>query len=79
MELDGTLNDHRDEDLGFSAKASVPWSVLGGKPRSGEVLHAHLRHNYKDGSSEKPMCEYEDLEGENSDYPLEWLTITLKP
>ncbi|MBQ7194471.1 MAG: exo-alpha-sialidase [Bacteroidales bacterium] len=79
VELDGTLNDHRDEDLGFSAKVSVPWSVLGGKPRCGEVLHAHLRHNYKDGSSEKPMCEYEDLEGENSDYPLEWLTITLKP
>ena len=78
IELEGTLNDHSDVDLGFSARAAIPWSVLGGAPRRGEVMRAHLRHNYKDGSSEKPMCEYEDLEGENSDYPAEWLTLTLK-
>ncbi len=78
VELVGTLNDHHDVDTGFSVKAVVPWKVLGGGPRRGEVMHAHLRHNYKDGSSEKPAWEYEDLAGENSDYPCEWLTLTLK-
>ena len=78
VELCGTLNDHSDKDLGFSVKACVPWKVLGGAPRKGEVLRAHLRHNFKDGSSEKPAWEYEDLAGENSDDPADWLTLTLR-
>ena len=78
VELCGTLNDHSDVDSGFSVKARVPWTVLGGAPRRGEVMHAHLCHNYKDESSEKPAWDYEDLEGENSDYPSEWLTLTLR-
>ncbi len=72
------MNDHSDVDTGFSVKATVPWNVLGGNPCNNEVLHAHLRHNYKDGIREKPAWQYEDIEGENTDYPSEWLTLTLK-
>ena len=78
VELAGTLNDNSDVDTGFSVKATVPWNVLGGNPCKNEVLHAHLRHNYKDGIREKPAWQYEDIEGENTDYPSEWLTLTLK-
>ena len=78
VEVVGTLNDDSDEDLGFSAKLSVPWNILGGKPSAGEVLKAHLRHHYKAKTSEKPAWQIEDVEGENSDYPAEWLSLRLK-
>ncbi len=74
----GSINSSRDKDLGFSTKVTVPWEVLGGKPSKGEVLRAHLRHHYMDRAKEKPLSRLEDLEGENSDYPQEWLKITLK-
>ena len=78
VEVVGTLNDDSDEDLGFSAKLSIPWNILGGKPSAGEVLKAHLRHHYKAKTSEKPAWQIEDVEGENSDYPAEWLSLRLK-
>ena len=78
VEVVGTLNDDSDEDLGFAAKLSVPWDILGGKPSAREVLKAHLRHHYKDKTSEKPAWQIEDVEGENSDYPAEWLSLRLK-
>lgn len=78
VEVVGTLNDDSDEDLGFSARLTVPWNLLGGKPSSGEVLKAHLRHHYKEKTSEKPAWRIEEIEGENSDYPAEWLSLRLK-
>lgn len=76
--LVGTINNDKDEDLGYSAKLPVPWSLIGGKPAKGEQLRIHLRHYYKSGPKIKSGIFVEDTEGENSDYPGEWLTVTLK-
>ena len=78
VEVAGTLNDDTDIDLGYAVRLQVPWSLLGGKPSHGEVLKAHLRHHYKARTSEKPAWSIEDMEGENSDYPAEWLSIELR-
>lgn len=74
----GTLNDDEDTDIGFSAKVSVPWKIIGGKPHAGEQVKVHMRRFYKKASKEKPLAIQEDLQGENSDYPQEWLSLTLK-
>lgn len=78
LEVVGTVNDDRDTDLGFAARVSVPWELLGGKPSPKDRFRAHLRLNYKNLSTEKPLSIVEDLAGENSDYPQEWLEVTLK-
>lgn len=78
VEVVGTLNDDSDADTGYSVKLRVPWEYLGGKPSSGEKIRCHLRRHYKAKTSEKPAWSIEDVEGENSDYPSEWLTLTLK-
>lgn len=77
-EVSGTLNQDNDEDIAFSAKLKIPWKLLGGKPKKNEVLKAHLRHHYKNLTQEKPAWQIEDEEGEDSDYPQEWLNIYLK-
>ena len=76
--VEGTLNDGEDEDLGYSAKMCVPWSLIGGKPGRGETLRVHLRHYYKAADKVKAGLHMEEMEGENSDYPGEWLGITLR-
>ena len=78
VEVDGTLNDDSDEDLGYSVRLAVPWEYLGGVPAKGETLRCHLRHHYKAKTSEKPAWSLEDVEGENSDYPSEWLKLELR-
>lgn len=78
LEVVGTINKDKDTDLGYSAKVSVPWALIGGKPAKGEELKVHLRRFYKENSKEKPLSKVEDLEGENSDYPQEWLSVKLK-
>lgn len=78
VEVVGTLNEDSDEDLGFAAKVAIPWEYLGGLPGRNETLKAHLRHHYKASTSEKPAWSVEDVEGENSDYPHEWLNVKLK-
>lgn len=77
VELVGTLNDEI-EDCGYCAKATIPWKLIGGKPSKNEVLRIHQRHYHKLGSKVKSGIVVEDTEGENSDYPSEWLTVTLK-
>ena len=75
----GTVNDAGDTDLGFGARLCIGWELLGGKPAPGEELRAHLRHHYKEEVKEGPVFALvEEAEGENSDYPGEWLRITLK-
>lgn len=78
LEVSGTVNNDRDKDLGFRAKLSIPWELIGGTPFKGEEIKAHLRRFYMTDSKEKPLAKVEDLEGENSDYPDEWLGVTLK-
>ena len=79
VDLQGTVNDAGDTDLGFGARLCIGWELLGGKPAPGEELRAHLRHHYKEEVKEGPVFALvEDAEGENSDYPGEWLRITLK-
>lgn len=78
VSLSGTINDNSDKDLGYAAKVSLPWELLGGAPRRGEEIRAHLRHYYKSGVKVKAAIHIEDMEGENSDYPGEWLKLTLK-
>lgn len=77
VDLVGTVNDTSDTDLGYGIKVVVPWNIIGGRPAKGEVLRAHLRHHYKDNAKEKPLSKLEDQEGENTDYPQEWLKIIL--
>ena len=78
LTVDGSINNDRDVDAGFCAKVCVPWSLIGGKPCRGEELRVHLRRFWKADSKEKPLSKVEDLQGENSDYPFEWLRVTLK-
>lgn len=78
VEVAGTLNNDTDKDLGYSVKLRVPWECLGGKPSGVEKIRCHLRHHYKAKTSEKPAWSIEDVEGENTDYPSEWLSLTLK-
>ena len=78
VQLAATINNDADKDCGFSAKVSIPWSMIGGTPHKGEILRAHLCRMYKNASSEKPAAIFEELEGENGDYPSEWLSLTLK-
>lgn len=78
IELVGTINQERDEDLGYAAKLKIDWKLLGGTPMPGESFRAHLRMHHKDRATEKPLWQIEDLAGENSDYPKEWLRIDLK-
>ena len=78
MSLHGTLNDPSDTDLGYSAKVSLPWDLLGGKPSRGEKLNVHLRCICKTAHKVKSGIVLEDMEGENRDYPGEWLSVKLK-
>jgi len=78
VEVAGTINREDDEDLGYSAKVKIDWDLLGGKPAEQEIFRAHLRLHYKNNATEKPVWQEEDLEGENSDYPEEWLRLTFK-
>lgn len=75
--VSGTINNDKDEDLGYCASVNVPWDLIGGKPVKGEVIKMHIRKFYKSASIEKPVSIVEDLEGENSDYPDEWLSVSL--
>lgn len=77
VELVGSVNNSADEDLGYSAKASIPWSLIGGRPCLGEELRVHLRHLHKTVDKVKSRLEVEDIEGENVDYPGEWLKVVL--
>lgn len=78
VEVAGSVNDDSDVDLGYAVKLRIPWSLIGGKPSAGEVMKAHLRHHYKAKTAEKPAWSIEEMEGENSDYPSEWLSLKLK-
>lgn len=73
-----TLNDKSDKDLGYSALVSLPWKLIGGAPAKGEKIAVHQIHYYKTDIKVKSGIRFEETEGENSDYPEEWLTITLK-
>ena len=78
LEVDGSVNNDRDKDLGYLVKVCLPWKLIGGAPAKGEEIKVHLRRIYKGKSAEKFPLKQEDLQGENSDYPAEWLGITLK-
>jgi hypothetical protein len=77
IDVDGTINDDDGDDVGFAAKVEVDWELLGGKPTSKDEFRVHLRQQHKDKSTEKPLSVLEGMAGENSDYPQEWLRITL--
>lgn len=78
-DLSGTINDDSDVDLGFGARVRIDWNLLGGKPAPGEEMRAHLRHHYKEVVKEGPaFAIVEEAGGENSDYPGEWLRVTLE-
>jgi len=78
IELVGSINQENDEDLGYAAKLKIDWKLLGGTPKKAEVLRAHLRIHHKNKATEKPLWQTEDMAGENSDYPEEWLKLELK-
>ncbi len=78
VNLFGSINDASGADLGYSALATLPWDLLGGTPKKGEQLRIHLRRLWKAGVKVKAKLCREDIEGENSDYPGEWLSVTLK-
>ena len=77
LSVDGTVNDDSDTDTGFAAQVRIPWKELGGAPHKGEFLHAHPAHWDKLKSAEKAARRWEELDGESSDYPTEWLTLRL--
>lgn len=74
----GTINNSKDEDLGFSAKVSVPWLLIGGYPDKDEKFKIHMRHRYKDVNKEYPFATVESIQGENSDIPETWLSVSFE-
>ena len=50
----------------------------GGSPVGGETIKAHPAHWDKASSAEKGSRLWEELGGENCDYPSEWLSLRLK-
>lgn len=76
VEVVGTINVPGDKDLGYSAKLELDWELFGGPPTPGDVFKAQLRHHYKDTTTEKPRANIEYMEGESSDHPMDWLTLT---
>lgn len=78
VEVAGTVNNDKDEDLGYAVKLKINWSLLGGVPTVNDTFKAHLRLHYKDKATEKPLALWEDLAGENTDYPDEWLSLRFK-
>ncbi len=78
VEIVGTINNEKDKDLGYSTKLKIDWALLGGSPAENEEFRAHLQLHYKDKTAEKPLAQQEDLAGENSDYPEEWLRLRFK-
>lgn len=42
VQVNGTLNDARDEDSGFVVECAIPWELLGGEPRIGEQLRFNV-------------------------------------
>ena len=77
IEVAGTVNNDKDQDLGFAAKVAVDWNLLGGPPATNEQFRVHLLRYHKDRSTEKPRSTLEGMAGENSDYPQEWLQVIL--
>lgn len=74
----GTVNDPSDRDLGFGVRMAIDWELIGGAPAKGEKIKAHIRHYYKTIAKEGPVgATIEEAEGENTDYPAEWLDVTL--
>lgn len=74
----GTVNDPSDRDLGFGVRMPIGWELIGGVPAKGENIKAHIRHYYKTTAKEGPVgATIEEAEGENTDYPAEWLDVTL--
>lgn len=74
----GTVNDPSDTDLGFGGRFPIRWELIGGAPAKGENIKAHIRHYYKTTAKEGPVgATIEEAEGENTDYPAEWLDVTL--
>ncbi|MBQ7268399.1 MAG: exo-alpha-sialidase [Bacteroidales bacterium] len=78
VKLFGSVNDDAGADVGYSALAALPWDLLGGAPKKGEQLRIHLRRIWKSGAKVKAKACREATEGENPDYPGEWLGVTLK-
>lgn len=76
VELDGTLNDPSDIDFGYMVSARVPWSVIGGPARKGEVIRAHMRRLIKD-ERETAHAAIEDQEGESLEFEQDWLSVKL--
>ena len=74
----GTVNDPSDRDLGFGVSMPIDWELIGGAPAKGENIKVHIRHYYKTTAKEGPVgATIEEAEGENTDYPAEWLDVTL--
>lgn len=79
VKCDGTVNDSSDSDKGFTYTLRIPWDKLGGIPAKGEKLRLHPRLHYKTTEKEGPVsATFEEADGENTDYPSEWLSATLE-
>lgn len=78
IDIEGTINDDTDTDLGYAAQVVVPWEIIGGKPYRNETLRCHIAKWHKAKSAEKHRRQWEELQGEDIDIPTSWLRIFLK-
>lgn len=74
--IEGTVNNETDEDMGFAAKVAIPWKLIGGVPTDKDEFRVHLRHRYKDLMKEAPVAQLESMAGEDCDTPETWLRIS---
>lgn len=75
VNMQGTINDASDIDLGYAAKVRIPWSLLGGYPSSTDTFAIHLMLRSKNTVTESPTAVSSSVAGENADDPTTWLSI----
>ncbi|MDD4489927.1 MAG: sialidase family protein [Paludibacter sp.] len=75
VNLQGTINDASDIDLGYTVKVSIPWALIGGYPSFDEQFNVHLMQRFKNTVTETPVAVTASLAGENADDSSTWLNI----
>ena len=75
VNLEGSLNNNEDQDIGYTSKSSVLWTLIGGYPSESDEFRVHLIQKNNDNSTAVLPVTTEDMPGEKADNPTTWLPI----
>jgi len=74
--IEGTIGDNSDEDMGYSTKTSIPWTIIGGFPDENEEFRVHLIQRNNDRTSSILPSVTESMPGEVSSDSKTWLKVS---